>query len=81
MPLPVAPAVTVIHAAVVVALHVHPVAAVTAIVPVPPAAAALVDAGEIVGAQGAPACVTVNVSPPIVIVPVRGDVEVFAATV
>jgi hypothetical protein len=41
----------------------------------------LADAGEIVGAHGAAACcVTVNVLPPIVRVPLRDVVAVFAAT-
>jgi hypothetical protein len=81
LPVPDAPAVTVIHVAALVALQAHPEAAVTVMVPVAPVAAAFVEAGEIVGAHGAPACVTVNVSAPIVIVPVRGAVEAFAATV
>ena len=38
------------------------------------------DVGEMVKVQGAPACVTVKVCPPIVIVPVRELVVVFAAT-
>ena len=55
MPLPVAPAVIVIHESLVVAVHAHPVAAVTAMVPVPAAAVGLADAGEMVGVHGAPA--------------------------
>ena len=80
MPLPVAPALIVIHAALLVEVHAQPVAAVTVTVPVLAVEATLADAGEIVGAQGAPACVTVKVFPPIVSVPVRGLVVVFAAT-
>ena len=38
------------------------------------------DVGEIVNVHGTPACVTVKVWPPIVIVPVRDVVAVFAAT-
>jgi hypothetical protein len=77
---PVAPAVTVIHAALLVDVQAHPVAAVTVIVPVPVEAPTLAEAEAIVGAQGAPAWVTVNVLPPIVSVPVRGLVVGFAAT-
>ena len=81
MPLPVAPAVMVIQAALLVAVHAQPVAAVTVTVPVPPAAATLADAGEIVGAQVAPAWVIVKVLPAIVSVPVRAVLPGFAATV
>jgi hypothetical protein len=63
-----------------VAVHAQPVDAVTATVPVPAAAVTLADAGEIVGVQGAAACVTVNVLPPMVSVPVRAVPVVFAAT-
>ena len=80
MPVPVAPALIVIHAAVLVAVHAHPLPAVTVTVFVMPAAVTLADAGEIVGAHGAPSCVTVNVEPAIVSVPVRGAVLTFAAT-
>ena len=66
--------------ALLVAVQAQPVAAVTATVPVPAADVTLVDAGEIVGVQGAAACVTVSVFPPIVRVPVRDVVVVFAAT-
>jgi hypothetical protein len=38
------------------------------------------DVGEIVNVHGAPACVTVNVCPPIVSVPVRDVVTVLAVT-
>jgi hypothetical protein len=38
------------------------------------------DVGAIVNAHGAPACVTVKLCPPIVIVPVREVVPVLAAT-
>ena len=80
MPLPVEPALTVIQVAALVAVHAQPVAAVTATVPVLAVAVTLADAGEIVGVQGAAACVTVNVLPPIVSVPVRDVVVVLAAT-
>ena len=79
--MPVPPALTVIHVALLVAVQAQPVPAVTAIVPVTAAAVTFADAGEIVGLQGAAACcVTVNVRPPIVSVPVRDVLEVFATT-
>ena len=81
LPLPLAPVVTVIHAALLLAVQLQPVAAVTVIVPVVPEAGGVADVGEIDGAQGAPACVTVNVAPPTVSVPVREALDVFAATV
>ena len=58
-PLPVAPAVTVIHDALLAAVQLHPVAAVTAIVPVPLAADGFADVGAIVGDHDAPDWVTV----------------------
>ena len=67
--------------ALLTAVQLQPVPAVTVTVPV---AAADVgrfdDVGEIVNVQGAAACVTVKVWPPIVIVPVRELVLVLAAT-
>jgi hypothetical protein len=80
LPLPVAPALMVIQAALSVAVHAHPVTAVTATVFVLAAKPTLADTGAIVGAQGAPAWVTVNVLPPIVSVPVRAVVVGFAVT-
>ena len=80
LPLPVAPALTVIQVAALVAVQAQPVAALTVTVPVLAVAVTLADAGEIVGVQGAAACVTVNVFPPIVSVPLLGVVVVFAAT-
>ena len=80
MPLPVPPELTLIHVALLVALQGQPVAEVTPTVPVPPVAEALAEDGEIAGAHGAPACVTVNGSPPIVSDPVREALEGFAAT-
>ena len=38
LPVPAAPAVTVIHAALLTAVHAHPVPAVTVVLPAPPAA-------------------------------------------
>ena len=82
MPLPDAPAVTVNQlVALLTAVQLQPVPAVTVTVPV--AAADVVrldDVGEMVNVHGAPAWVTVKVCPPIVIVPVRDAVVVFAAT-
>ena len=79
--MPVPPALTVIHVALLVAVQAQPVPAVTVLVPVTAAEVTLADAGEIVGAHGAAACcVTVNVLPPIVRVPLRDVVAVFAAT-
>jgi hypothetical protein len=74
------PAVIVIHAWLLTAVQPHPVGAVTSTTSVVPANTALTDTGEMVAAQGAPACVTVKVLPAIVSVPVRGVVAVFAAT-
>ena len=71
----------VIHASLLAAVQLHPVPAVTVMVPV--AATDVVrfeDVGAIVNVQGAPAWVTVKVWPPIVIVPVRDVVPVLAAT-
>jgi hypothetical protein len=45
-PLPVPPPVTVIHAALLLAVHAHPVAAVTAALVVAPAAGALNESGD-----------------------------------
>ena len=79
--MPVPPALTVIHVALLAAVHAQPVPAVTVTVPVTAAEVTLADAGEIVGLQGtATCCVTVNVMLPIVNVPVRDLFEVFAAT-
>ena len=51
-PLPDPPAVTVIHPALLTAVHAHPGAAVTALLPVPPAAPIDWLTGEMDGAQG-----------------------------
>ena len=72
---------TVIHASLLTADQLQPVPAVTVTVPV--AAADVVrfdEVGAIVNVQGAPACVTVKVWPPIVMVPVRDVVPAFAVT-
>jgi hypothetical protein len=81
LPLPEAPAVTVIHASLLTAVQLQPVPAVTLTVPVVAAdVAKFEEVGPIVNVHGAPACVTVKVWPPMVIVPVRDTVVVFAAT-
>jgi hypothetical protein len=80
LPLPVAPAVTVIQVALLVAFQLHPVGAKTVIVPAVPVAPALTNVGRIVVTHDTPGWVTVNVLPPIVRVPVRDIVPVFAAT-
>ena len=81
LPVPLLPAVTVIHAVLLLApVHVHPLVVVTAAVCDPPAAITLCAVGAMLKLH-APAWVTVTVCPAIVSVPVRGLVEVFAATV
>ena len=81
MPLPVAPALIAIQASLLTAVQLQPVPAVTVTVPVVAAADVRFDeVGAMVNVQGTPACVTVKVCPPIVIVPVRDEVLVLAAT-
>jgi hypothetical protein len=80
-PLPGEPLVTVIHAALLVAVQLHPVAAFTVMVPVPTVDGRFADDGERVGEQFAPDWFTVRVAPPTDTVPVRVVVAVFAATV
>lgn len=79
LPLPLAPALMVIHGALLEAVQLQPVAAVTVMVPEPAPYATLADVGEIVGAH-TPACVTVKVFPAMVSVPLRLVVPVLAAT-
>ena len=67
--------------ALLTAVQLQPVPAVTVTVPVVAVDdVRLDDVGAMVNVQGTPACVTVKVCPPIVIVPVREVVLVFAAT-
>ena len=81
LPLPVAPAVTVIHESLLAAVQLQLVPAVTVTVPLEAAdEVRFEEEGEIANVQGMPACVTVNVPPPIVNVPVRDVDAVFAAT-
>jgi len=62
LPVPLAPALIVSHAAPLVAVQLQPVPAVTVTVPVVATADVKVDeVGAMVKVQGAPACVTVNV--------------------
>jgi hypothetical protein len=69
---PFAPAVMVIHEALLAAVHAQdPAFAVTATVPLPPAAVGELAVGEIVVLQTTPACVMSNTCPATVIVAVR----------
>jgi hypothetical protein len=61
LPLPEAPLVTVIHAALLVAVQAQPLVVVTAMVELSPAAGEFQLAGAIENVQGAPAWVTVKV--------------------
>jgi hypothetical protein len=84
LPVPEAPVVKVIQDALLIAVHAQVDPAVTATEPVLPAAGAAALAGSIMyvhaGAAATSACVTVNVRPAIVNVPVRAA-PVLAATV
>ena len=60
-PLPLAPDVMLSQEALLVAVHVHPVAVVTLLLPELAVAPGLSDVGETVYVQGTPACVTVTV--------------------
>jgi hypothetical protein len=81
VPLPLAPAVIVIQASLLTAVQLQPAPAVTLTMPVAAAEFVRFDAvGAMVNVQGAPAWVTVNVCPAIVIVPVRELVLVLTAT-
>jgi len=70
----------VIQASLLTAVQLQPAPAVTVTVPVVADDVGFDDVGAMVNVQGTPACVTVNVWPPIVIVPVRELVLVLAAT-
>ena len=71
LPLPVAPLVTVIQLALLAADQAQPDPAVTALLPVPPLAGNDPLVGEALKVHAAAACVTVNVVPATVSVPVR----------
>ena len=78
---PVAPLVTVIQEALLIADAVHPVSVVSATLPVAPQAETEAELGESAYAHAAAACVMVSVRPAIVITPVRDVATVLAATV
>ncbi len=78
LPEPLAPAVTVIHVTLLSAVHAHPVVVVTVVDPLAPVKATDWLDGEIENVHAAGFCVTVNVSPAIVAVPVRDCVAVLA---
>jgi hypothetical protein len=81
LPVPLLPAVTVIHAVLLLTpVHVHPLVVVTAAVCEPPAAITLCTVGATLKLHVA-AWVTVTVWLAIVSVPVRVVAAVFAATV
>jgi len=82
LPEPLAPPVTVIQLALLVAVQAHPVSAVIEMEPVPPAAGTDWEVGESAYEQEvvAAACVTEMVWPAIMIVPVRCVVAVLGAT-
>jgi hypothetical protein len=61
LPLPVAPLVIVIHAALLVAVQVHPVGDVMVAVPVPPVPGSDWLVGDAVYVHGTPTCETVSV--------------------
>ena len=81
MPVPLAPAPIVIQVALLVDVQLQPLPAVTVNEPLAASEdGRLFDVGEIVNVHETPACVTVNVLPAIVNVPVRELVPVLAAT-
>jgi hypothetical protein len=77
-PVPLPPDVTVNHDALLLAVHAQPFVAVIVTEPAPPPDVIDRLVGDNVYEQESAACVTVNVPPAIVIVPVRGDCVVFA---
>src|SRR5205814_1170960 len=72
--------VTVTQLTPLVAVQLHPAPVVTVKDPVPPDDGSDCEIGESAYVHGAAACVTVNVCPPTVIVPVRALVALLAAT-
>ena len=80
LPLPDAPAVTVIHEALATAVHAHDVVAVTDTLAAPPLEVADWPVDERLKEHDAAACVTVKELPPAVIVALRLVAAVFAAT-
>ncbi len=81
MPLPLAPLVIVSQLAPLVAVQAHPAVVVTATLAVPPPLTMDCVVGVAVKTHAVPLWVTVTVRPATVSVPVRDDVEVFAAAV
>jgi hypothetical protein len=85
LPLPLAPAVIVIHATPLVALHAQPAAAVTVVAPGPPGVPMLPDVGFTTYVHGGggvvPACAMVTVWPATPMDPARLTVVGFAAIV
>lgn len=79
-PEPADPAVMLIHETELDALHEQPAAAVTVTDPVPALEVAEAVVGAATYVHVIPAWLTVNVCPAIVSVPVRDEVDVFAAT-
>ena len=77
-PLPLAPPLIVSQALLLAAVHVQPLAAVTAVVDEPAAEVSVGDVGETPNVQLIPLCVTVTVWPATVSVPTRCAVDVFA---
>ncbi len=77
LPLPLAPPLIVSQAALLAAVHVHPLAAVTAVVDEPAAEVSVGDVGDTPNVQLMPLCVTVTVWPATVSVPTRWAVDVF----
>jgi hypothetical protein len=82
LPLPLAPLVIVIQVSPLVAVQAQPAPAVTEILLAPPFLEKLARVGEIEYEHddAAPASLTVSVSPAIVIVPLRCDIDAFAST-
>jgi hypothetical protein len=79
VPVPVLPPVNVSQASLLAAVHWQELAeAVTATLPLDAAAPDDTLVGDSVNVHGTPACVTVNVWPAIVIVPIRDAALVFA---
>ena len=78
-PVPVLPAITVIQLTLLVAVQLHPVAAVTSMLAAPPLAGLEALVGATVNVHGAALCVTVTVCPATVSVPLREVVALLAA--
>jgi hypothetical protein len=80
LPVPLAPEVTVIHDALLVADREQPRVPVTDTLTLPPPAGTLVPVGDRLKLQGTAFCVTVKVWPAMITVPVREVPAVLAAT-